>query len=179
MTMYYEEIDSPIPSMGSLLLAANAEAIHVVGFSRGRGKRSVDAGWQHGVTPLLKEARQQLCGYLAGDRSELELPLDPIGTDFQRDVWRALREIPYAATASYGEIAKRVGRPGAARAVGAACGANPIVIAIPCHRVVGTSGALTGFGGGIEVKRALLALEQSPGVRHECVPCRPRHQQHL
>lgn len=98
--------------------------------------------------------------YLAGRRRDFDFALDPPGTAFQQSVWRCLREIPYGATASYGEIARRAGRPGAARAVGAACGANPIALVIPCHRVVGTGGALTGFGGGLALKEQLLRLEQ-------------------
>lgn len=105
------------------------------------------------------DARRQLAEYLAGERTEFELPLRIEGSDFQRDVWRALLDIPYGETLSYGELAARIGRPGASRAVGLANGRNPISIVVPCHRVIGSSGALTGYGGGIERKRHLLDLE--------------------
>ena len=98
--------------------------------------------------------------YLDGRRRAFSFALNPPGTAFQQAVWRCLQEIHYGTTASYGEIARRAGRPGAARAVGAACGANPIALAIPCHRVVGAGGALTGFGGGLALKERLLRLEQ-------------------
>jgi len=102
---------------------------------------------------------RQLAEYFAGRRREFALTLDPPGTPFQRDVWGELARIPYGATVSYGELARRVGRPAASRAVGAANGANPIPIVLPCHRVIGANGSLTGYGGGLPIKRALLALE--------------------
>jgi methylated-DNA-[protein]-cysteine S-methyltransferase len=105
-------------------------------------------------------AATQLAAYFAGRRTEFDLPLAPAGTPFQRRVWAALLEIPYGETTSYGELAEHIGSPGAARAVGLANGRNPIGIVIPCHRVVGSTGALTGYGGGIETKRALLAAER-------------------
>jgi methylated-DNA-[protein]-cysteine S-methyltransferase len=104
---------------------------------------------------------RQLREYFSGRRTEFELPLAPQGTAFQRGVWRQLQEIPYGETISYGELAKRVGNPKASRAVGAANGQNPIPIVIPCHRVIGSNGKLTGFGGGLPTKEALLALERS------------------
>ncbi len=105
------------------------------------------------------ELRRQLDAYFAGELRCFELDLAPSGTHFQRQVWGALCEIPYGATASYGEIAHAVGQPGAARAVGGANNRNPIAIVIPCHRVIGASGSLTGYGGGLDRKRRLLALE--------------------
>ena len=105
-------------------------------------------------------ARAQLAEYFAGTRREFDLPLAPSGTPFQERVWAALREIPYGETTSYGELAEHIGSPGAARAVGLANGRNPIGIVVPCHRVVGSTGALTGYGGGIETKRKLLAAER-------------------
>lgn len=108
----------------------------------------------------LEAAAEQLAAYFAARRREFDLPVDPGGTPFQRRVWSALMEIPWGATRSYGEIARAIGRPGAARAVGAACGANPIAIVIPCHRAIGSDGALTGFAAGVDVKRFLLDLEQ-------------------
>lgn len=116
---------------------------------RGRGEE----------TPLLRAAREELLAYFAGERRDFDLPLDPAGTDFQRAVWEALRAIPYGGTRTYGEIAAAVGRPKAVRAVGQANHVNPLPIFIPCHRVVGKNGALTGYAGGLDLKRALLALE--------------------
>ena len=107
---------------------------------------------------------QELEEYFAGQRKSFDIPLAPKGTPFQLEVWRALQQIPYGATATYREIAIQIGRPNAVRAVGAANGANPIPIIIPCHRVIGSNGSLTGFGGGIDVKRALLAHESGQRV---------------
>lgn len=103
---------------------------------------------------------EQLAAYFAGERRAFDIAVAPVGTAFQRTVWRALAEIPYGETRSYGEIAARIGRPSAARAVGAANGRNPISILVPCHRVIGASGALTGYAGGLDRKRALLDLER-------------------
>lgn len=110
-------------------------------------------------TPLLREARRQLAAYFAGTLREFDLPLRPEGTPFRRQVWDELRNIPYGQVISYGELARRVGRPGAARAVGGANHHNPISILIPCHRVIAANGTLCGYGGGLELKRALLELE--------------------
>jgi methylated-DNA-[protein]-cysteine S-methyltransferase len=106
------------------------------------------------------EAAEQLGQYFAGERRSFDLPLQATGTPFQEEVWHALTEIPYGTTTSYGELAERIGRPGASRAVGLANGRNPISIVVPCHRVIGANGSLTGYGGGIERKAALLALER-------------------
>ncbi len=110
-------------------------------------------------TALAGEAVRQLAEYLAGDRDRFDLPYNPAGTDFQRAVWFALLDIDYGQTASYSDLARTVGRPHAVRAVGAANGANPIAVFLPCHRVIGADGSLTGYGGGLELKRALLSLE--------------------
>jgi methylated-DNA-[protein]-cysteine S-methyltransferase len=110
--------------------------------------------------PVLVEATEQLRAYFAGERTTFELPLDMHGNPFERRVWDELKQIPYGETVSYGEIAQRVGAPGAARAVGLANGRNPIAIIVPCHRVIGANGKLVGFGGGLPMKRALLDLEQ-------------------
>jgi methylated-DNA-[protein]-cysteine S-methyltransferase len=110
---------------------------------------------------VFSEAVEQLGAYFAGERTEFDLELDLVGTDFQRRVWEALLTIPYGETRSYGEIAKQIGAPGAFRAVGLANGHNPIGIIVPCHRVIGSNGSLTGYGGGIDRKRALLELEKS------------------
>lgn len=111
--------------------------------------------------PLLDAATAQLAEYFAGSRSAFDLPLHPIGDDFQRAVWQAIAEIPYGTTVSYGSIARRLGGVGLSQAVGAATGRNPIAVVIGCHRVVGADGSLTGFGGGLDRKRFLLALEES------------------
>jgi len=110
------------------------------------------------VPPVLKETATQLEEYFAGERSEFELPMELDGTDFQRQVWTELSRIPYGETISYGELARRVGRPNGSRAVGQANGRNPIPIIIPCHRVLASNG-IGGYGGGLKVKRALLAVE--------------------
>ena len=111
-------------------------------------------------TPLLKEAARQLKSYFAGELKEFSLPLEPSGTDFMKQVWAALCGIPYGKTATYGEIAEKVGRPKAARAVGLANNRNPIPIFIPCHRVIGADGSLTGYAGGLDMKKKLLDLEK-------------------
>ncbi len=113
--------------------------------------------------PVLIETERQLREYFAGKRTAFALALDPVGTPFQQQVWMALREIPFGTTRTYGEQAKRIGRPSASRAVGAANGRNPLSIVVPCHRVIGTSGKLTGFAGGLAVKATLLRLE---GIRN-------------
>jgi methylated-DNA-[protein]-cysteine S-methyltransferase len=113
--------------------------------------------------PLLREAADQLRAYFAGERREFDIPLAPRGTEFQRRVWDAVSEIPYGATASYSEIAAEVYTPAACRAVGAANGRNPLPVIVPCHRVIGAAGALTGYGGGLDRKRSLLDLEAAAG----------------
>ena len=110
-------------------------------------------------TPLLRRARRELLDYFAGERRAFDLPLAPVGTDFQRAVWAALAAIPYGQTRTYGALAAAVGRPRAVRAVGQANHKNPLPILLPCHRVVGKGGALTGYAGGLDLKRALLTLE--------------------
>lgn len=120
-----------------------------------------------GETPLIRLAAAQLEEYFRGERQNFDLPLAPVGTPFQQRVWKALREIPYGETAAYGEIAVRVGCPKGARAVGMACNRNPILIMIPCHRVIGADGSLTGFGGGLDMKERLLAAEKIYGAKKE------------
>jgi methylated-DNA-[protein]-cysteine S-methyltransferase len=121
--------------------------------------RRPDARGADAVPPVLIQARRQLDEYFAGRRREFDLPLRPEGTGFQRAVWDSLRDVGYAHTTTYADLARAIGRPGAARAVGAALGRNPLPIVVPCHRVVGADGGLTGFGGGIAMKRFLLDLE--------------------
>lgn len=138
-----------------LCLAQEGDALAAVNFCAPLAGEEVP-----GPTPLLAEARRQLEEYFAGSRRVFDLPLAPEGTAFQQAVWEALRAIPYGETRTYGQIAAAVGRPKASRAVGGACHCNPIGIIIPCHRVVGSSGRLTGYAGGLDRKAALLALEQ-------------------
>jgi methylated-DNA-[protein]-cysteine S-methyltransferase len=121
--------------------------------------RAVPAG--HRRSAVLQLAAAQLTEYFAGQRRDFDLPLAPQGTDFQREVWRALAQIPFGITCSYGELARAIGRPAASRAVGAANGRNPIAIILPCHRVIGASGELTGYGGGLPMKRWLLDHERA------------------
>jgi methylated-DNA-[protein]-cysteine S-methyltransferase len=120
---------------------------------------SILDSWQHSEEPFA-EVRRQLDEYFAGERVEFDLELASDGSDFEQRVWRALAEIPYGETISYGELAHRIGHPDGARAVGMANGRNPISIVVPCHRVIGADGSLTGYGGGIDRKRFLLELEQ-------------------
>ena len=121
-------------------------------------RREPEPDWIYSEKPFA-DAREQLTAYFAGKRQSFDLPLQPHGTEFQLQVLEELQKIPYGTTASYGEIAQRIGRPKAVRAVGAANGRNPLPIVIPCHRVIGSSGDLTGFGGGLPTKEALLRLE--------------------
>jgi methylated-DNA-[protein]-cysteine S-methyltransferase len=153
--MYYCYFDTPI---GELLLAGEAESLSMIGFPKGAMRRDPEADWIYNEVPF-ENARVQLAEYFSGERKEFDLPLLLSGTEFQVSVLEALQEIPYGETASYGDVAKRIGRPKAVRAVGAANGRNPIPIIVPCHRVIGSSGDLTGFGGGLDTKAALLRLE--------------------
>jgi methylated-DNA-[protein]-cysteine S-methyltransferase len=157
MDMFYTYVESPL---GSLVLAGSRHALKLIGFSRGDRARSPDLQWQRDDAAFVR-VRRQLDEYFAGARRVFDVPLAPDGTDFQRAVWHALLTIPYGETCSYKEIALRIDQPKALRAVGAANGANPIPIIIPCHRVVGSDGSLTGFGGGLDSKRWLLDLERS------------------
>ena len=125
------------------------------------GRRSLEG--EEGLTALLEKASRQLEEYFAGKRKQFDLPLSLRGTEFQRQVWAALRDIPYGETRSYGQIAQAVGRPKAVRAVGMANHRNPLSILVPCHRVVGADGSLTGYGGGLEAKQFLLELEKRHG----------------
>ena len=153
--MYYCYLETPI---GELLLAGERDALAMIGFPKGSMRRDPEPDWIYNEKPLA-DARQQLLEYFAGERTEFDLPLKLAGSEFQVSVLKALQAIPYGETVSYGEIARRIGRPKAVRAVGAANGRNPIPIVVPCHRVIGTSGDLTGFGGGLDTKEALLRLE--------------------
>lgn len=154
--MNYSYVETPV---GSLLIAGDAGAIYEINFPRNGKPRPPRDGWTESARGTVSAAMRQLREYFAGKRTEFDLPLAPQGTEFQRAVWQRLQEIPYGETISYGELAKRVGNPKASRAVGAANGQNPIPIVIPCHRVIGSNGKLTGFGGGLPTKEILLTLE--------------------
>jgi methylated-DNA-[protein]-cysteine S-methyltransferase len=152
----YTEHDSPL---GPLIVAATARGVHGVYFDAHRHFKGT-AGWQRDAQqPLLREAGMQLAAYFAGGRQMFDLPLDSHGTPFQQAVWQALGTIPFGQMRSYGQLAQQLGNPKAVRAVGAAIGRNPLSIIVPCHRVVGATQALTGYAGGLERKRSLLALE--------------------
>lgn len=155
--IHYAVMASPL---GPLLLAASAQGLVWVGFTGGPGARRPAASWRY-APARLGAARRQLAAYFAGRRRRFALPLALAGTPFQLRVWRALLRIPYAATITYAELARHAGRPAAVRAAGAANARNPLSIVVPCHRVVGRDGALTGYGGGLAVKAALLDLERA------------------
>ena len=153
----YAHLETPI---GTLLIAGDEQAIRRIFFPQ-RGKPvKPQAGWTESARGPVGVAIRQLREYFAGKRIDFDFPLAPEGTTFQRAVWDQLREIPYAQTISYGELARRVGNPKAARAVGSANGANPLPIVIPCHRVIAGDGSIGGFGGGLPTKLSLLALER-------------------
>jgi methylated-DNA-[protein]-cysteine S-methyltransferase len=153
--MYYCYLETPI---GDLLLAGDDDALEMVGFPEGSGRLEPEPEWIFNEKPFA-EAASQLTEYFAGKRQSFDLKLKPTGTEFQLQVLDELQKIPYGTTCSYSDIANRIGRPKAVRAVGAANGRNPLPIIIPCHRVIGASGDLTGFGGGLPTKEALLRLE--------------------
>jgi len=153
--MYYCYLTTPI---GDLLLAGDDGALSLIGFPQGRMRHEPDPAWIYNDKPFATASRQ-LTEYFAGERRQFDLPLVLTGTEFQLQVLEELQRIPYGTTASYGDIATRIGRPKAVRAVGAANGRNPLPIVVPCHRVIGSNGSLTGFGGGLNTKQALLRLE--------------------
>ncbi len=152
----YQHIDSPV---GPLLLAAGQDGLHLIEFQSPRHPMARLPEWREDSNAMLDATRAQLDEYFAGTRKDFDLPLAPQGTAFQKDVWRTLATIPYGETVSYAQLAQRVGKPTAMRAVGAANGRNPLPIVLPCHRVIGADGSLTGFGGGLPTKQFLLELE--------------------
>lgn len=155
MTLYYDRFDSPI---GPLTVAVDDNGVRHILFAENRHDAKGREQWRRDPDAVA-EPRRQLLEYLRGERRQFDLILAPAGTDFQLDVWQMLARIPFGATWSYRELAERIGRPTATRAVGAANGRNPLPIVLPCHRVIGNNGALTGFGGGLPTKAALLRLE--------------------
>jgi methylated-DNA-[protein]-cysteine S-methyltransferase len=152
----YTYMESPV---GRLLLTANSDGLLEIRFMRERASK-LESGWRRDDAPFRKAIRQ-LEDYFNRKRREFDLVLLPKGTSFQLLVWEELRQIPYGETISYAELARRIGKPKAVRAVGAANGQNPLSIVIPCHRVIGSDGSLTGYGGGMKNKEYLLALEGS------------------
>ncbi|MDT7043204.1 methylated-DNA--[protein]-cysteine S-methyltransferase [Candidatus Nitronereus thalassa] len=148
---------SPI---GRILLVGNGQSLNQLAFQDGPHPLKKDPRWACAEAPFKKPI-EQLKEYFSGKRKSFSIKLSPTGTPFQQQVWQALRSIPYGKTVSYGEIAKAIGKPKASRAVGAANGKNPVSIIVPCHRVIGSTGKLVGYGGGLPIKERLLSLEQS------------------
>jgi len=154
---YYDTFESP---HGRMLLVATEEGISGVYFNRQKYFPAKDRRWQRAPDHApLKQARRELAEYFAGKRRRFEVALDPEGTPYQRSVWKAISRVGFGKTMTYGMLAAKAGRPGSARAAGAATGRNPIGIIVPCHRIMGADGSLTGYAGGLARKRALLALE--------------------
>lgn len=157
MILFYKEMES---SVGKLKLVASVNAVVAILWEREPPNRIKLAMLKcDPEQPILLETERQLKEYFAGTRNEFNLPLEPVGTEFQKKVWRALQKIPFGQTRSYLDLAKSIGSAKAVRAVGAANGKNPLSIVVPCHRVIGANGTLTGFAGGLEVKAKLLAHE--------------------
>jgi methylated-DNA-[protein]-cysteine S-methyltransferase len=156
LNMYYDYLESPI---GRIALVGDGDALAQIGLPDSRKPLAIAADWRRDGAPFA-EARRQFEAYFNGDLTEFELALAPRGSDFQCRVWSALCDIPYGITISYGELAQRIGNPNASRAVGLANGANPLAIVVPCHRVIGANGSLTGYGGGLPTKKFLLDLER-------------------
>lgn len=161
--MYYHIMPSPI---GDLLLAGDDDTLRLVHFQSGPRPLKPAPHWERAAHPFGEVVRQ-LKAYFEGTLQAFDLPLAPEGTAFQLKVWRALRTIPYGKTWSYGELARHIRNPSASRAVGAANGQNPIPVIVPCHRVIGADGSLTGFGGGLAIKQQLLALEGALPARKQ------------
>ncbi len=169
MDYFFKEMGTPV---GRIKLIGGDKGLAAILWENDNPNRvRVRKYTENNSHPVLLEAERQLNEYFEGKRSLFTIDLDPIGTDFQRQVWGALSTIPYGETRSYSEIARQIGNSKAVRAVGAANGRNPISIIVPCHRVIGTSGELTGFAGGLEVKACLLSLEgvKSTGIKNASV----------
>ena len=155
--MEYRSLPSPF---GVLVLAGDEDGLREILYPSEQSQQRNAADWESGGPEPVCDAAQQLSAYFAGELREFHLKLAPRGTPFQLRVWRELERIPYGETISYKELAVRVGKPNASRAVGAANGSNPLPIVVPCHRVIGSNGKMTGYGGGVDLKRALLDLER-------------------
>ena len=153
--LYYDYVKSPV---GDFLVAGTDKALHFSGFTTGHQQREPADDWIRDNQPLVY-AIPQFQAYFASEPVDFNVPLNPVGTHFQQLVWTALQSVKFGHTASYGDIAKLIGKPGASRAVGAANAANHLPIVIPCHRIIGANGSLTGFGGGLDTKERLLQHE--------------------
>ena len=158
MTLHSAMMASPVGTL--TLVASDAGLVAILWEKDDHDRVRLGALYRTPDHPVLVQAERELAEYFAGTRVSFSLPLDMRGTDFQKSVWQALLTIPFGETRSYGEIARQIGRPKAVRAVGAANGRNPLSIVAPCHRVIGSNGALTGFAGGLEAKAHLLDLEK-------------------
>jgi methylated-DNA-[protein]-cysteine S-methyltransferase len=157
--VHFDCISSPL---GEMVLASDGDALSGAWFDGQRYQPQIGPAWQRQPgLPVLRRAAAELAEYFAGARVAFDVPLAPVGPPFQRDVWRAIASVRYGETVAYGELAARAGRPESIRAAGAATGRNPLSIIVPCHRIVGADGALTGYAGGLARKRALLALEHA------------------
>ena len=165
---FYTTLDSPV---GALFITSDGEAITELFMEKHTGGPKPINTWRRD-DDLFKEAADQLRAYFAGDLTDFDLPLATTGAPFQQRVWNELQKIPYGSTTSYGELARRLGNPNASRAVGAANGSNPISIIIPCHRVIGSNGNLTGYGGGIDRKKFLLEFEAETFARLNRKSCK-------
>jgi methylated-DNA-[protein]-cysteine S-methyltransferase len=152
---YYTKFQSPV---GQLILAGDDRVLCLISFAAGKHVIRPQSGWMEDKKPF-RETIRQLQAYFHGELQEFDLPLTLEGTPFQLRVWHSLRAIPYGQTISYGQLAHQIGQPNATRAVGLANGSNPIPIIVPCHRVIGSNGNLTGYGGGLSIKQKLLSLE--------------------
>jgi len=159
--LFTTTVETPI---GSVVLVASDIGLRALLFGDDdeamRNRHHLNGAKQRDDHPVLVTAASQLTEYFAGERQDFEVPLDMVGTDFQREAWKALQSIPYGSTVSYGEQARRIGKPRAVRAIGAANGRNPVGVIVPCHRVVGADGSLTGYGGGLPTKAWLLDHER-------------------
>ncbi len=157
--VYFDRMPSPL---GEMVLASDGDTLSGAWFDGQRHQPPIGPGWERRCDlAVLRRAASQLSEYFAGRRIAFDLPLAPGGTPFQRAVWQAIADVPYGATIAYRELAAAAGRPAGVRAAGAATGRNPLSVIVPCHRIVGADGALTGYAGGLARKRALLALEQA------------------
>ena len=155
--VYFDRVPTPL---GEMVLASDGDALSGAWFDGQRYQPQIGPAWQRRPDlPLLRRAAAELAEYFAGERIAFDMPLAPVGTPFQRDVWRAIASVRCGETIAYRELAARAGRPESIRAAGAATGRNPLSIVVPCHRIVGADGSLTGYAGGLARKRSLLALE--------------------
>ena len=160
--MHYDYLQTP---QGRMLLVSSDRGLAGLYFVGQRHYPAREAAWRRGAGGAVsRQAKQELAEYFAGRRKRFSVPLDPSGTPFQRAIWRQIARVGFGETITYAELARRAGYPGSARAAGAATGRNPLGIVVPCHRIVGSNGSLTGYAGGIARKRALLALERGTPI---------------